>query len=70
MSPADGFAKEAVYYFESQREEAHVHEWSSPGLLLFIDNRNSLHAREAVLTQAEESTRRVDRLAFNFEVEK
>lgn len=65
MRPADHLARRTVAYFEAQRHLAHPHEWSTPNLLLFIDNKRCLHAREAV--RGDSATRRVVRYAFKQE---
>lgn len=61
MSPGDAYARQTVEYFAAARIRAHVHEWDEADLLLFIDNRRALHARNEA-TDAE--TRRVTRLAY------
>lgn len=63
MTPGDALARQTVEFFESRREEAHVHEWTEPDTLLFIDNRKSLHARNAVEVDAD--SRELTRLAFD-----
>lgn len=67
MSPADAYATEAVSYFAEQRAEAYVHQWDEPNTMLFIDNRNALHAREAILDEDDAKNRKIDRLAFKVE---
>ncbi len=62
MSPSDSLAAEVVDYFAMQRSSAYVHEWSEPNQVLFIDNRWSLHARNAV--EAGDESRTITRLAF------
>lgn len=64
MSPSDGYAKKAVEEFRDRRAEAHTHEWTEPNMLLFIDNRTALHARDAVV---DADTRELTRLAYSYE---
>ncbi|PRY69504.1 hypothetical protein B0I08_102179 [Glaciihabitans tibetensis] len=63
MSPGDPQAKLTVKFFADERQRAHVHEWNEPNTLLFIDNRQSLHARNAVVEDP--STRAISRLTYN-----
>jgi hypothetical protein len=63
MSPGDAFARETVEYLTQARPRAHVHEWDEPDLLLFIDNRRALHARDEVL---DPSTRSLSRLSYQW----
>lgn len=65
MSPADDYATGAVRFFCEARQQVHVHEWSEGNSLLFIDNRRSLHAREALAADAE--TRRIERVAYQLQ---
>lgn len=67
MSPADQLAKEAKAFLEDTREGAHTHIWSAGKTLLFIDNRNALHGREAVMDDADAETRVVERAAYYLE---
>ena len=63
MSPGDAYARETAAYFERARATAEVHEWDEPNLLLFIDNRKALHAREEVL---DPETRSISRVAYQW----
>ncbi|MBN8881951.1 MAG: hypothetical protein J0H73_06510 [Salana multivorans] len=67
MSPSDQLAKEAKEFFEGARERAYIHAWSAGETLLFIDNRNSLHAREVVADAADAESRVIERVAFYLE---
>lgn len=64
MSPADHLAKEAKVFLESGRSEAHTHNWSQGGTLLFIDNKKALHAREAVVDDEDAASRVLERAVF------
>lgn len=64
MTPADALARQAVQYLAAEREGALEHAWDEPDLLLFIDNRKALHARNAVVD--EEEGRTVTRLAYDY----
>ncbi|OJX70203.1 MAG: hypothetical protein BGO95_04190 [Micrococcales bacterium 73-13] len=64
MSPGDQMARQAVAWFQEQRDMAVIHQWDQEEQLLFIDNRQALHAREAVVTDSE--TRVLGRLSLNF----
>lgn len=64
MSPGDAFARETVAYVEAARPRAHVHSWDEPDLLLFIDNRRALHARNEVL---DPDTRSITRIVYLWE---
>ncbi len=59
MTPSDARARRVVEFFEAKRDDAALHQWSSPGTLLAIDNRMVLHARAS----AEEEPGRVLRRA-------
>lgn len=63
MTPGDALAHQTVEFFDARRQEAHVHEWTEPDTLLFIDNRKTLHARNAVV---DADSRELTRLAFDF----
>ena len=63
MSPGDSYARETVDYFDAARARAGVHLWDEPDLLLFIDNRRSLHARDEVL---DAGTRSITRVAYRW----
>jgi hypothetical protein len=63
MTPGDQMAREAVAWFRDQRAEALVHYWTEPNQILFIDNRVTLHAREAVVEGDE--PRELGRLYLN-----
>lgn len=67
MSPADQLAKEAKKFLEDTREGAHTHTWSAGKTLLFIDNRNALHGREAVVDAADAESRVIERAAYYLE---
>lgn len=64
MSPADRLAKEARAFLEAQRDAAHIHLWTSPNTLLFIDNKRSLHGREAVLAESDAESRVLERATY------
>jgi len=61
MSPGDAYARESVTYFENARDSAEIHNWNEPDLLLFIDNRRVLHARNEVV---DPDSRNISRLAY------
>lgn len=63
MSPGDAFARETVEYLIQARPRAYVHEWDEPDLLLFIDNRKALHARNEALDPI---TRSLSRLSYRW----
>ena len=63
MSPGDAFARETVAYLEAARARSEVHLWDEPDLLLFIDNRKSLHARNEVL---DAETRSISRIVYQW----
>lgn len=63
MSPGDAFARETVAYLEAARLRAYVHLWDEPDLLLFIDNRRALHARNEVL---DPDTRNITRIVYQW----
>ncbi|WIB00349.1 TauD/TfdA family dioxygenase [Curtobacterium sp. MCBA15_012] len=65
MRPSDYLARRTVAHFADERANAYHHRWDSPDLLLFINNRRSLHARDALSGDA--TTRRVTRYAFRIE---
>jgi hypothetical protein len=65
MSPSDSLARQGAESIEAHRPSAHLHVWDRPNLLLFIDNRRALHAREAVIEGDE--GRAVERLQLLFE---
>lgn len=67
MSPADHLATEAAAFLEGVRAEAHTHNWSQGGTLLFIDNRKTLHAREAVVDDEDSASRVIARAAYVLE---
>lgn len=67
MSPADQLAKEAKNFLENTREGAHTHAWSAGNTLLFIDNRKTLHGRDAVADTADVESRIIERAAFYLE---
>lgn len=48
MEPADARARMVVEHFERMRDRATKHQWTVPGQMLVIDNKQSLHARDAV----------------------
>lgn len=63
MTPMDERSRRAARFFESMYEDSMRHEWrrSTPEVLL-IDNRRTLHAREAV--DPADPPRRLTRAAF------
>lgn len=67
MTPGDHLALATTEYFEDARarDDIHVHHWDRPNLLLFIDNKMSLHARNAVAQNDNE--RRIERIALQVE---
>ncbi|WP_353067824.1 TauD/TfdA family dioxygenase [Curtobacterium subtropicum] len=67
MTPGDHHAREAIVYFERMRapETVYSHDWSESDMLLFIDNRSALHARDAIASGDE--GRRIERLALKVE---
>lgn len=67
MSPADQLAREAKEFLEDSREDAHIHTWSAGNTLLFIDNRQALHGREAVADAADAESRVIERAAYYLE---
>jgi alpha-ketoglutarate-dependent taurine dioxygenase len=64
MSPGDALARDAVKWFEDQRQNSLLHTWDQEHQLLFIDNRRALHAREAVTDDAD--TRVLGRLSLSY----
>jgi len=66
MSPADAFARETIAYVDAARPRAEVHLWDEPDLLLFIDNRRALHARNEVL---DAETRSISRIVYQWSEE-
>jgi hypothetical protein len=63
MSPGDWYARETVEYLDAARARATTHLWDEPDLLLFIDNRRSLHARDEVL---DPDTRSITRVVYKW----
>jgi len=63
MSPGDAFAREAVAYLDAARPRSEVHLWDEPDLLLFIDNRRALHARDKVV---DAETRTISRVVYRW----
>jgi len=63
MSPGDAFAHETVAYLDAARPRSEVHLWDEPDLLLFIDNRRALHARDRVL---DAETRSISRIVYQW----
>lgn len=66
MSPGDAFARETIAYLDAARPRSEVHLWDEPDLLLFIDNRRALHARDEVL---DAETRRISRIVYQWSEE-
>lgn len=63
MTACDQRARTVVEYFSGAFNDSHRHEWTaSDGQLLVVDNRWTLHAREAV--QTNEIDRTLQRVAF------
>ena len=67
MSPADQLAREAKAFLENTRDRAHTHTWSAGRTLLFIDNRQTLHGREAVADAVDVESRVIERSAYYLE---
>ncbi|ROQ28276.1 hypothetical protein EDF40_1410 [Curtobacterium sp. PhB170] len=65
MRPSDYLSRRTVEYFAAERANAHHHRWEDANMLLFINNRLSLHARDAITEDAD--SRRVARYAFRIE---
>lgn len=65
MSPLDSIAKRVLQQAQSARSTAVRFAWSQPGLTLLINNRRTLHARNAVHTDLD---RRMVRLAYTLEL--
>lgn len=63
MSPADAFARETVLFLEAERPRALVHSWDATDLLLFINNRRALHARDEV---RDAETRSITRTSYQW----
>lgn len=63
MSPGDSFARETMVYLEAARSRATVHRWDESNVLLFINNRRALHAREEVVDAA---TRTITRVVYQW----
>lgn len=63
MSPGDAFARETIAYLDAARPRSRVHLWDEPDLLLFIDNRRALHARDEVL---DAETRNISRIVYRW----
>jgi hypothetical protein len=64
MSPGDAFARETLAFFKDVRSNGHVHSWNEPNVVLFINNRRALHARDKVL---DPDTRSVTRIAYRWD---
>jgi alpha-ketoglutarate-dependent taurine dioxygenase len=63
MIPGDAFARETVAYLDAARPRSKIHLWDEPDLLLFIDNRRTLHARDEV---QDPDTRSIARIVFQW----
>ena len=48
MSACDRRAVEVVSFFSGVWEETFAYEWNTPGQILVIDNRRTLHARPEI----------------------
>lgn len=63
MTACDQRSRIVAEYFSTEFESAHRHEWTVPdGQLLILNNRQTLHAREAV--HADDMNRTLQRVAF------
>jgi len=63
MTPCDARAREALRYFDSLYTSAREHRWDDPGIILVIDNRQTLHARPSA---ADDPDREIHRISFAF----
>ena len=59
MDPSDQRARRVLTYFESVREDAVRHEWTTSGQVLAIDNRGILHARASAEDEPDRAMGRV-----------
>jgi alpha-ketoglutarate-dependent taurine dioxygenase len=62
MTASDHLAQKVVDDITRARARAHSHLWNDSNIMLFIDNRRALHAREAVARR--DSNRTLNRMAF------
>ncbi len=62
MTACDRRARQVDSFVQEASRDAYCHEWSEPGQVLVIDNRNALHARCAVSENDEH--RLLRRIAF------
>jgi len=67
MSPADQLAKTAKAFLEDTRAGAYTHNWTAGEMILFIDNKKTLHGREAVLDESDVTSRVIERAAYYLE---
>lgn len=61
MTPSDDRARRAAIFLSTLARSATLHDWSTIGILLAIDNRKVLHARGSAVQEPE---RTVQRIAF------
>lgn len=61
MTPADNLARQVVTEAKAARATCHSFAWDAPGTTLFINNRHTLHARNAVTARED---RRIVRIAY------
>jgi alpha-ketoglutarate-dependent taurine dioxygenase len=62
MVPCDQRSHQTVKYFEHALGESVEHAWDSPGKILVIDNRRTLHARASAEAEPD---REMQRLALH-----
>lgn len=56
MTPLDARARALTAHFAEAEQTATSHKWTGDGRILVIDNRRTLHAREAMSSGDEERT--------------
>jgi alpha-ketoglutarate-dependent taurine dioxygenase len=56
MTPCDARAHVVDEFFATAEERALAHDWTAPHQILIIDNRRTLHAREAVAAGDDDRT--------------
>lgn len=59
MDPSDQRARRGMAFFESVRESAERHGWTTSGKVLAIDNRRILHARASAEGESDRAIHRV-----------
>ena len=59
MDPSDQRARRVMAFFDSARESAERHDWTTSGTVLAIDNRRVLHARASAEGEPDRAMQRV-----------